>query len=43
MKLLILWLNVLATGEIELTTGKKFTDQALFVAIKKTPDFELFF
>ena len=35
MKVLILWLNVLATGEIELTTGKKFTDQALFVAIKK--------
>ena len=35
MKLLILWVNVLATGEIDLTTGKKIHLLCTFCSYKK--------
>ena len=43
MKILILWLNVLATGEIDLTTGKKIHLLRTFCSYKKLWDFEVFF
>ena len=43
IKLLILWLNVLATGEIELTTGEKINLLGFFCSYKKTPDLNYFF
>ena len=43
IKVLILWLNVFNTGEIEydLTTGKKFTYEALVIALKKKKNSKL--
>ena len=42
VKLLILWLNVLATGEIELTTGEKMNLLSPLCSYKKTPDLNYF-
>ena len=43
IKVLILWLNVFNTGEIEydLTTGKKFTYEALAIALEKKKNSKL--
>ena len=43
IKVLILWLNVFHTGEIEydLTTGKKFTYEALVVALEEKKNSQL--
>ena len=43
VKLLILWLNALATGEIELTTGEKMNSLSTFCSYKKNSRLELFF
>ena len=39
---LSLWLNVLATDEIEMTTGKKMNLSSTFCSCKKTPDLNYF-
>ena len=42
IKLLILWLNVLATGEIKLTTGEKINFLSIFCSYKKLQTWTIF-